>query len=466
MTWPSRRLLPAVGVGAALTVGYDFNRSIWSANAPWVPEVYQNVLVGASTVGLTALVVCSFLASEPAAARPTRLRFKIFACAGAALVLLLGVSIATAIAAPLAIARTAEVGLGLLAVGAAVRHPDLARWIIVGFALLLVLQLPLMLLQEATQSTFPIGTLVYHWPSEQLASAPGADVLVASDGSRWQRALGSFPHPNLAGGFVALSLILLLPWFARSGQRWRDLGLLIGLWAVGWLELLLSFSRSALLALLLAVGLWSLPLLVRSGTRQLVALLALPPLAALVVILFLAGPYLLPRIGGATSLSSTTPVVERLSLARLALSLIAAHPASGIGAGNFSLAELQPPYDAVSVEPVHAVPVLVMAEAGIPAGVAWLALLVGPIVGRWRTRGRLDATFLASLGVPVGLLTISLLDHYLWSLGQGRAIFFLTLAVWFVETNSDERRGGPVESTSVVTSSRLGGGAQESSVLP
>src|SRR5439155_13282748 len=98
-----------------------------------------------------------------------------------------------------------------------------------------------------------------------------------------------------------------------------------------------------------------------------------------------------------------------------------------VGAGNFSLAELRPPVNAAYVDPVHVVPLLVAAEAGIPAGLAWLGLVLVPVVLAFRSRSTAGATFRYRLAIASVVLTLAALDHYLWSLPQGRTMFWIAL---------------------------------------
>jgi O-antigen ligase len=120
----------------------------------------------------------------------------------------------------------------------------------------------------------------------------------------------------------------------------------------------------------------------------------------------------------------------------VALSMIRAHPLDGVGAGNFSLVTLAPPYDAVMVDPAHAVPLLIAAESGVPAGFAWLALVLAAPVAAWR-RARRQPFFGDSAAVTATLLTLAFLDHYLWTLPPGTAILWTTLGIVAA-------RGGPV----------------------
>jgi len=282
------------------------------------------------------------------------------------------------------------------------------------------------LLQQVTQSTFPEGTLLGAG-GEIPASAPGAFVVFGANGLRWERAMGTFIHPNLLGGFVALSLVLGLPQvLAARASR----GFWLAVWAAGWVLLGLAFSRTAVLALVIG-GAVIVCAALRTERRWQV-LVVPPALVALGALLFdlaiahdvVAGWF----IPSAATLGG--PSVAQLVLSvTIALDLIRAHPVLGIGAGNFTLAELLPPIDAAMVDPVHVVPLLVIAEAGPLAGLAWLALVVSPVIRLRGPGSRLSPRALAGLGVSAALLTIGLLDHYLWTLPTGRALFWLSLGI-------------------------------------
>ena len=386
---------------------------------------------------LTAIAGYALLAGRGAAERPLPTLAKVAGLAGELLLVFLALSSIGAVAPLLGIATTVHVGLGALAYLAVIRRPGLARWILIGFGCLILLELPLIVLQEITQSRFPLALLAGADPGP--ASAPGAAVVFGPNGARWQRAMGSFPHPNVLGGFLAMGLVLALPLRECLDRSWRAVWLIV--WTVGWLELIFSFSRAALLAALVGCGIW---LLVRRGQtrgRLAVARLLIAPAVALVGAAVVVGPFLLPRLAPTSAALSTTPVAGRLLLGSVASAFILAHPILGVGAGNFSLAELAPPFDAIAVEPVHVVPLLVAAEAGVPAGLAWLAFVVGgPIADSWRRR--FDAASLAELALPAAVLILALLDHYLWTLGAGRAVFWLGLAIWAAET-SERHPTGP-----------------------
>ena len=444
-----RRLGAAIALATAASVGSDWSISLWSARAPWVPAVYQNVSVGASDLGLAALVTYSCVVATRAALPPLPARSLVVVVAGVSLLGSLAISAIGAIAPPLSIATTAEVGLGLAAYVSVVRRPRLAQWLLIGFGCLILLELPLSVLQETSQSRFPLAAILGPASGSYPASTPGAAVVVGLNGARWQRAMGSFPHPNVLGGFLAVALVLVLPSLERGGRG--RLAALLTVWGAGWVELVLSFSRAALLAALVGCGVWLIGRHGRTRWRFSIAWLLVPPMAALVGATVVAGPFLQPRLEPTPAMLSTTPVSGRLMLGQVATSLILAHPLVGIGAGNFSLAELAPPYNAVAVDPVHVVPLLVAAEAGLPAGLAWLALVVGgPIVG-WRHGGRAHPSS-SWLALPVAVLTLALLDHYLWTLPAGRFVFWTGLAIWTVMEEGQRATAGiPVDVTGQIS---------------
>jgi len=433
-------LEPVVGLAAAASVGSGWSIDFWSAGAPWVPSAYQDVSLGASDLGLAVLVVYSCVVATTAMRRRFTMRSKVMVVAGGALLACLALSTIGAIAPLLSIATTVDVGLGLAAYLAVARRPRLARWLLIGFGCLILLELPLSVLQETSQSRLSLASLIGPTSGSYSASAAGADVVFGPNGARWQRAMGSFPHPNVFGGFLAVALVLALPYLARGG-RGRGAVLLTG-WGVGWLELVFSFSRAALLAAVVGCCVWVIGHRRRARGQPSLAWLLVPPMAALASGAAVAGPFLLPRLAPTSAILSTTPVVGRLMLGQVALSLILTHPLFGVGAGNFSLAELAPPFNAIAVDPVHVVPLLVTAEAGLPAGLAWLALVVGGPIVDWRQRRQSGASWCAWLALPVAVLAVALLDHYLWTLPAGRLVFWLGLAIWTAEEEGGARGDG------------------------
>lgn len=430
-----RWLEPVVAVAAALSVGYDWTRTLWHADLRWVPNPFQDAALSASGLGLLALAAFGWLGTRSVRALPWLVGDRVIGASGVVLLAFSGLSAMSAPAPVLSLARTVEVATGLLAYLAVARRPRLARWLLVGFGCLILVQLPIVALQETTQSTFPVGQFIYNWGSDLPASASGAAVVIEAGGARWQRAQGTFPHPNVLGGFLAAFIVLVLPRLIES-ERARTVRFTI--WTIAWLELFLTFSRAALLAALIGCAAWTWANARRVTKQHQLRRLAWPPLLTLGIAAAASGTFLFARFEPTLSQLTSAAVADRVLLVRIALGLVQSHPLLGIGAGNFSVVESLPPLDSIAVDPVHVVPLLVAAEAGIPAGLAWLGVVLGePVATCWQ-RGRFDREAISRLALPLAVLTLALLDHYLWTLAPGRALFWFAMGSWAARGRRDD----------------------------
>lgn len=269
------------------------------------------------------------------------------------------------------------------------------------------------------QTTAFLDPLGLEWPGRLDPSVSGAAVVELPDGSRWLRAYGTFPHPNLLGTYLVGLAAGPAAW-ALEGRARRTWGIIgVGLAAVG---LGLTFSRAAWLAFLTGLG-WIVgagrP---ADGGRPLAAAAALGLLAAVLPF----GQALGVRLGIQGPLEARS-VLERGWLAAQAADLIRTHGPLGLGAGTFPLAlrdRLPPGYRA---EPAHNVGVLLLAELG-PVGLGLgLAVGLGILRGLRRAGG---AEGLALSGALLGLLVLAMLDHPLWTAAPGRLLGALVLGAW------------------------------------
>lgn len=300
-----------------------------------------------------------------------------------------------------------------------------------GCAAALFLQSGMAIWEFLAQSTAVLNPLHLKWPGVLVPNLLGASVVELLDGSRFLRAYGSLPHPNILGGFLIVLLAGPAAGFLRGGRwRWAAGGLV----AFGFAAVVFTFSRAAWIGA--ACGAVVLALHTRQISRlRLSALAAVAALGLIAAAVPLHG-LIITRLSGlvepARSLPSTEirSTRERLALVADGLNLIRAYP-SGVGLGAYVVAQSARLPVGSLLEPVHNVPLLITGELGIAGGVLWL-VLAGAYL--WSLFARLSApptpeaiVFSAAIAA---ILAMSLFDHYFWSHPAGRTLVWLILGVW------------------------------------
>lgn len=261
--------------------------------------------------------------------------------------------------------------------------------------------------------------------------------IVWGEGARSLRAYGLSDHPNILGGLLAFSLILLASWFLARNAKNRSVA--TGLFALGSVALLLTFSRSAWLALAagftLAAG-----LLVWTRQKEALRRGAGLTLAALIVAApFILGnaAYLGVRLNAGGSFeaieSETRSLSERGVLNTYANQIFAAEALTGVGLGTFPLALRQvQPMLTFDYQPPHLVMLEAAAETGLFGALFFMLAALGPWFMMWLRRTRL--TFgLELIGACALLLAVTLVgffDYYPWLLAPGRFWQWLAWGLW------------------------------------
>lgn len=290
----------------------------------------------------------------------------------------------------------------------------------VGIALSLGIQVAVAALQFAHR-----GALGWGWLGEIPLEVVLGQALQAGS---WVRAAGLTPHPNILGGLMGVGGLALMPAFLRTKSKSR-LAWLLALLLCG-VGLILPLSRGALLGTAVGGGFLLLALLRHPNWRA--------PFGRIATSAF--GAALLLAVGAALwrprllwqRLMDWQPWQTRAILNQVALQLIAQSPWLGVGVGNFSIAGIAGIGLATLPQPVHNVPLLLLAELGPLGGGLWLWLTLLPPL--WTARrifqGRAS---LWETGLAAGLLAlviIDLFDFYSWGWQQGRLWRWLWLALW------------------------------------
>ncbi|MBN1402393.1 MAG: O-antigen ligase family protein [Anaerolineae bacterium] len=268
------------------------------------------------------------------------------------------------------------------------------------------------------------------WLGEAVLDPQAQGVsVVQSMGQRWLRAHGLMAHPNILGGYLALMICVLaglyLDHLGDSRRRaWRiGVG---GSIAVGLAALLLSFSRSGWLGML--VGLAYMAALARrgAGARLLPGIGRSRFLVATAFLLCAATAalgwgLLRSRLLLERNILELSSVSERLIDVGLAWQLIRTLPLKGVGPGYYVAAlwahmgnQLGPGYPGFRV--VHNIPLLAAAELGLGGAIFWLWMVMSPpflTLRRLRPKG---ASW-AQIGLAAALLValvVSLFDNYFY----------------------------------------------------
>ena len=251
------------------------------------------------------------------------------------------------------------------------------------------------------------------------------------------RSYATFPHPNVLGGFLAVTLPLLLnlriyestnlPMDERM-RRMVQWGLGITM-VLGVIALILSFSRSAMVVGGVAIVL-AIARITNFKFQIMEHKINFPPfiLYTLLVILLLT-------VFVKTDLREES-VAVRQQLNSAAVKLWQSSPLLGVGLGNFlvRLPEALSTRTIYFLQPVHNIYLLVLAETGV-VGVGLIVLWIALQSQKWRVHSvkknkkKIYSEFFTLHSSLITLLLLGLVDHYPLTLQQGQLLLTLLVAM-------------------------------------
>ncbi|MDP1544577.1 MAG: O-antigen ligase family protein [Anaerolineales bacterium] len=292
------------------------------------------------------------------------------------------------------------------------------HWVIVPVGLQVILQSIVAIRQSLSQSSVGLQLL-----GERLLDPIQSGVsIVPIHGERFLRAYGLSDHPNILGGCLAFGLILLLAVVLYGSKRWAWISSAVFL--AGFLALLMTFSRSAWLGLMVAAS-FMVGLEAFARRWDSVKRVGLLGVASLLLVL----PFLIQNFGvfesriNAGNMTQDDQMREREFLIRAGNTLFVEHSAIGIGLGaspiamknrfeNFPL-DYQPPHYAMLTAAM---------ETGVVGGMFYLMLLFVPMLLfalRWRVY--LERPYvMGAFALLLAMLVIGLFDYYTWLYTPGR----------------------------------------------
>ena len=424
-----RRLRQGAWVATIALLGLWWIHVIWQGSAPGVYFTYQSVIIYASDIG-AALTVIVWAVERSLRREPLHFGPRWVGGAALALILAVGLSLPTSVNRALTAAVLAHL---LLVAGwywIAVNDPPPLSLVGGAFAVWLVVEAGVALVETVLQSAAWLHGLHLPWPGDMTPAVPGASVVQTASGLRWLRAYGTLPNPNILGGFLLIGLGAVVERYVSTGRRvWLVAG------ALGMLALVLSFSRASWFGagVMLAAGGWVFWRYADPTRRRQRYWRAMAVLGAAGLVLVLP---LLPLLVVRSDLSAQTmstevrSVQQREQYASASLRMLAAHPVLGTGAGTFVVVVKPFVPEGTSAEPVHNLLLLIAAETGLVGGLAAAALGLAIAWRAWQRRRQASTAEIMWALVLLGLLVTGLFDHYWWTAPPAQLAFATALGLW------------------------------------
>lgn len=255
----------------------------------------------------------------------------------------------------------------------------------------------------------------------------GVAVFLTHSGERILRAYGTMPHPNVLAAYLIVALAVLVWLWSRhasGASRWP--------YAVSSALMVLALGATyartvvAVFALGMVVAVFFL-------RRQRAVLIACVWIACVGT---LFGAVQWQRVYARLTIASTDEAVQlRVAYNDIAIGSGGRHTLNinwlGVGIGNFTVwwSRFDRTLPIFMYQPAHNVPLLVYTELGVIGAALWCALFAWAAWRAWhiyRDQPLVRVGVLTLLGM---CLLIALMDHFFWTLQQGRILWWGVLAL-------------------------------------
>jgi O-antigen ligase len=269
-------------------------------------------------------------------------------------------------------------------------------YLLIGSIFLVLFQGVVALLQFSGGTSLGLSFL----GESQVVSGMRGSSFLELNNSLYLRGYGTFPHPNIFGGWLIFNI--LLGWFLFGNMhKKRDYAVI--LMGISSLVLVLTFSRISLLVCLLIWIAFIVKSFVNSKRIKNFAFFGL-----------ISERFMNLFTGGDTSWS------DRVGLMESSFHMIKQNLLTGVGLGGFieNMGDTVPRSSngILLLQPVHNIFLLIVSEIGLVGFGLFSTLIYFFFKNRdWGLR------FVMGL---VGIFIISMFDHYLFSLPQGLGVFF------------------------------------------
>lgn len=257
-------------------------------------------------------------------------------------------------------------------------------------------------------------------------------VTVIEAGERILRSYGAFVSPNILGGFLVITFFVGILIYLNTQQK--NLKIILDvLLTIVLFGLFFSFSRSAWLALLIGL-ITSLIYFFITKHKKKFELLKI----FIIVILILAictgifNKLVFTRINAEQRLEEIS-VSERLDQYSQAKELAQKKWQFGYGLGNYTKAlhqKIDSSLESYQYQPIHNTYVLAFLELGLMSSIVLLLFLFFVFIKAIKKP--------LTTGLIISVLILMLFDHYFWTQSFGIIIFFITIAIIFLENRKND----------------------------
>ncbi|RJO58958.1 O-antigen ligase domain-containing protein [Candidatus Parcubacteria bacterium] len=320
----------------------------------------------------------------------------------------------------------------------------------------------------AGQALFAIAQFIFQTSPAMswlgLAShdpAQAGTSVVEAGGMRWLRAYGSLPHPNILGGYLAVSLFIAFGFYLKlyekvragfgvwtrenlkrhiEGRQWYfkmswQIAILVLTSMLLSLGLFLSFSRSAWLGFSIAwLAIMAVLIFKRIPWGWALWLKWSGFILAVLVLVFAVLPQTFLTRSSTQSRLENQSVTTRQGLYQDAWALLKQAPFRGVGYGNMVAAvydQLDSNRETVhDYQPVHNIYILSAVELGIIGGLVFVIFLILVLQKAFQNLLKVFTPEKTALfGMLVCLLAIGFFDHYFWTLSAGVSLLWFCIAI-------------------------------------
>ena len=271
--------------------------------------------------------------------------------------------------------------------------------------------------------------------------------IVAAAGTKFLRAYGTLPHPNVLAAWLFLAIFSFYFWYLYEKQK-RPTSVPLVVYPLLLFSFFFTFSR-------VMVGLWLLGLILRlifvviKRKKYRLGLIFRKQLLFLIIVTVVSvltfSFFYWPQVKSRLTVNfDELAVSERIFYNEIAGKMAFSEPLLGVGAGNFvwhmlKAVDLDKPY---LYQPAHNIYLLIASENGLLSLVLFLLFLVALSCIFVKKTGLATLHYLSLFIVFVSILAAGLFDHFLWSIQQGQILLWVLLGLIYglaVKLNSKPR---------------------------